>query len=266
MDNYDPSLKSAVIALTNERDRREEIDDQMEELNNDYEDMLRAREESKKQLEAKIQDVHRKIQAARDYVNAEGKRVKDMLKAFQSKFEFQIQDFKSILLARMETERNTRLEVDNQNNTRVNSLIETVKVEKEQRKIILENLIGPVREHMESLQAFYDREKTTRIEREKMILERLDDALFKLKTGLDKEMTERSMESGKLKDQTKKDMRTQDKNLEKSQQRSFDVMRDLRTGIETELHSRIAHQDEIADNLSQFMTTFQDTLQVIGSS
>lgn len=266
MDNYDPSLTRVVRDLTYERDRRDEIDEQMSELQNDYEDMLRAREESKKQLEAKIQDVHRKIQAARDYVNAEGKRVKDMLKAFQSKFEFQIQDFKNFLLSTMEAETKIRIDIDTKNTARVNGLIETLKNEKEQRKVVLESLIGPVREHLESMQSFYDLEKTTRIEREKMILERLDDALFKLKTNLDKEKTDRIMTSGGLKDQSGKDMRTQDKNLEKSQQRAFDVMRDLRTGIETELHSRLSHQDEIADNLSQFMSTFQDTLEVIGSS
>jgi hypothetical protein len=266
MENYKANLKEGVVSLTNQRDRRNQLDNQMEELQNDYEDMLRAREESKKQLEAKIQDVYRKIQAARDYVNAEGKRVKDMLKAFQSKFDYQIQDFRNYLLGTMEQQTNLRKQADLIKQNRVNSLIETLRLEKEQRKIILESMIGPVRDHMESLQLFYDREKTARIDREKMILERLDDALFKLKTNLDKENTEKIMQSGLLKDQANKDMRTQNKNLEKSQQKAFDAMKDLRTGIETELHSRLSHQDEIADNLSNFMTTFQDTLQVIGSS
>ena len=266
MDKYKANLTKEVIDLTDDRDRREEIDEQMEELRNDYDDMLRAREESKKQLEAKLQDVYRKIQAARDYVNAEGKRVKDMLKAFQSKFEYQIQDFREYLLTTMEKETNTRKEIDNQNMIRINGLIETLRLEKEQRKVVLENLIGPVREHLEAMQLFYDREKMARIEREKMILGRLDDALFKLKTGLDKENTEKIMEAGILRDKTRKDMRTQDKNLEKSQQKSFDAMKDLRTGVEIELKSRLSQQDEIADSLSTFMTTFQDTLQVIGSS
>ena len=183
MDKYKANLTKEVIDLTDDRDRREEIDEQMEELRNDYDDMLRAREESKKQLEAKLQDVYRKIQAARDYVNAEGKRVKDMLKAFQSKFEYQIQDFREYLLTTMEKETNTRKEIDNQNMIRINGLIETLRLEKEQRKVVLENLIGPVREHLEAMQLFYDREKMARIEREKMILGRLDDALFKLKLG-----------------------------------------------------------------------------------
>lgn len=266
MENYKPDLTRGVKELTDDRDRREEIDDQMQELNNDYEDMIRAREESKKQLEAKLQDVHRKIQAARDFVNAEGKRVKDMLKAFQSKFEYQMQDFKSFLDSTMSKESSIRKEMDSKNQARLNSLVETLRLEKENRKQILENLIGPVREHLEALQLFYDQEKTARIEREKMILQKLDDAVFRLKTGLDKEQTERRMTCGALREQTMKDSRTQNKNLEKSQQRAYDVMKDLRTGITTELNSRLAHQDEISDNLSHFMTTFQDTLKVIAIS
>ena len=48
MDKYKANLTKEVIDLTDDRDRREEIDEQMEELRNDYDDMLRAREESKK--------------------------------------------------------------------------------------------------------------------------------------------------------------------------------------------------------------------------
>lgn len=266
MEKYNPDLTRAVQQLTEDRDRREEVDDQMRELNDDYEDMIRAREESKKQLEAKLQDVHRKIQAARDFVNAEGKRVRDMLKAFQSKFEYQLQDFKTYLQSTMARESAIRQEMDKKNNARLNVLTENLRLEKENRKQVLENLIGPVREHLESLQMFYDQEKNARIEREKMILQKLDDAVFRLKTTLDKEQTERRMMSGLLRENTMKDARTQNKNLEKSQQRAYDVMKDLKTGVKTELDSRLAHQDEIADNMSKFMTTFQDTLKVIATS
>jgi DNA repair exonuclease SbcCD ATPase subunit len=266
MDNYKPELTKVVKELTEDRDRRDEVDEQMRELNDDYEDMIRSREESKKQLEAKLQDVHRKIQAARDYVNAEGKRVRDMLKAFQSKFEYQMQDFKTFMQTTMARESQIRQEMDKKNTARLNTLVETLRLEKENRKQTLENLIGPVREHLESLQLFYDQEKTARIDREKMILQKLDDAVFRLKTILDKEQTERRMTSGALRESTMKDTRTQNKNLEKSQQRAYDVMKDLRAGVTIELDSRLAQQDEISDNLSHFMTTFQDTLKVIATS
>lgn len=63
---------------------------QLTEMDHDYDVMLRERIESKKQLEAKFQDINRKIQANKDFTNAEIKRVNDTLKAFQSKFEFKL--------------------------------------------------------------------------------------------------------------------------------------------------------------------------------
>ena len=55
-------------------------------MKNDYEDMLRAKEEAKKQMIAKFQDIHRKIKSNKDFTSSEVKRVKDTLKAFESKF------------------------------------------------------------------------------------------------------------------------------------------------------------------------------------
>ena len=59
-------------------------------MEHDYENMILAREESKKQMEAKFQDIYRKIQANKDFTNAEMKRVNDTLKAFRSKFDFEL--------------------------------------------------------------------------------------------------------------------------------------------------------------------------------
>lgn len=67
-----------------------DMNHQLTEMDHDYEVMLRERIESKKQLEAKFQDIARKIQANKDFTNAEVKRVKDTLKAFQSKFEYKL--------------------------------------------------------------------------------------------------------------------------------------------------------------------------------
>ena len=68
-----------------------------------------------------------------------------------------------------------------------------------------------------------------------------------------------------MRDQTKKDLKTQDKNLEKGQIRAFDILKDIRSGTSEELNSRIAHHDEIVDSISNFMQTFQNTLKVLSS-
>jgi gas vesicle protein len=48
-----------------------DMDNQMNEMDQDYDVMLREKVESRKQLEAKFQDISRKIQANRDFSNAE---------------------------------------------------------------------------------------------------------------------------------------------------------------------------------------------------
>ena len=73
--------------MSNFRDHQDDnkalkdMDNQMIEMDQDYDVMLREKVESRKQLEAKFQDIARKIQANRDFTNAEQKRVKDTLKA-----------------------------------------------------------------------------------------------------------------------------------------------------------------------------------------
>ena len=71
-----------------------DMDEQMVNMDQDYDVMLREKIESRKQLEAKFQDIARKIQANRDFTNAEQKRVKDTLKALQSKFEYKLKELK----------------------------------------------------------------------------------------------------------------------------------------------------------------------------
>lgn len=87
-----------------------EMKHQLTEMDHDYDVMLRERIESKKQLEAKFQDINRKIQANKDFTNAEVKRVNDTLKAFTSKFEYKLrllkEDFEEKIRKMREHNRN----------------------------------------------------------------------------------------------------------------------------------------------------------------
>ena len=64
--------------------------EQLDEMHLDYEDMIKNREETRKQLLAKFQDIHRKINANVEFTKSEMKRVKDTLRAFESKFNNQM--------------------------------------------------------------------------------------------------------------------------------------------------------------------------------
>jgi len=263
---YEPDLKKTVRTQVDDRDRREELDDQVQEMGKDYQDMLRSREEAKKQLDAKFLDVNRKIQSTKEYSNAEAKRVNDMLKAFKSKFEYQMEDFKAQMLGRLAEESKLRKSMEQQNHKRLEEITKTLESQKEERRNYLNDLIGPVKEHLDRLILEFQREKTGRIEREKAMLEKLDDSVFELQERLDEEFTDRVRATGDLRDQVHKTMRTQDKNLENNQQKAFDALKDLKSGAHEEMNSRLGQQDDIADNMSNFMKTFQDTLAVLTSS
>ena len=71
------------------------LSSQLVDMHNDFEDMKRNREEAKKQLEARFQDIYRKIQNMKEMVEMEEKRVNESLKAFQSKFDYQLNDLKT---------------------------------------------------------------------------------------------------------------------------------------------------------------------------
>jgi len=65
----------------------------------DYEDIIRTREEAQKQLKARFENVYRKLQANKEFILAEGKRVNDTLRAFHLKFETQLTSTKEKLSA-----------------------------------------------------------------------------------------------------------------------------------------------------------------------
>lgn len=68
---------------------------QLVDMHNDFEDMKRNREEAKKQLEARFQDIYRKIQNMKEMIEMEEKRVNESIKAFQSKFDYQLNELKT---------------------------------------------------------------------------------------------------------------------------------------------------------------------------
>lgn len=263
MESYKPNIHKKIVKHTDARNRIEDLEGQMGEMHNDYQDMIRAREEYKKQLEAKFQDVLRKIQSTRDYVNAEGKRVNDMLKAFQSKFEYQMNELKNFTSKKFEEEKKLRESTQAQNSKRLDELNEMLSQEKEDRKRHTINLIGPIKESVDTLVSNFRTEISERTSGYRAILEKLQDEEFRLTEKLKKEVSDRTIELTKLGDQAKKDVRTSEKDIEKFQQSSLRAMEDTREGLEEEMTSRLDQQDEIIDNTSNFLKTFQDTLKVL---
>ena len=264
MEGFVPNMTGTVRKAVGEREKLSLLHTQMEEMSNDFQDMQRAREESRKQLEAKFQDVYRKIQSTKDLVTAEGKRVNDMLMAFQSKFEFQLKELRDYADQQMEAERTSRVEAEARASVRMDDLGRLIEEEKQERLKQTDDMLRAIREKLEFLERAYETEKTTRVQREKEILAKLDEEAFNLSERMTQERIDRSLKITQLHDQMYQDIKAQNKTLEKFQQNTYTGLSDMRQGVLDELHSRLDHQDEIIDNLSNFLRTFQDTMKLLG--
>ena len=264
MEGFVPNMTGTVRKAVGEREKLSLLHTQMEEMSDDFQDMQRAREESRKQMEAKFQDVYRKIQSTKDLVTAEGKRVNDMLMAFQSKFEFQLKELRDYADQQMESERTARVESESRASARMDDLGRLIEEEKQERLKQTDDMLRAIREKLEFLERAYETEKTTRVQREKEILAKLDEEVFSLSERMTQERIERSLKVTQLHDQVYQDIKAQNKTLEKFQQNTYTGLSDMRQGVLDELHSRLDHQDEIIDNLSNFLRTFQDTMKLLG--
>ena len=92
------------------------------------------------------------------------------------------------------------------------------------------------------------------------------DEVYKLMQSLEKERSERVFKLGELKDEFRDEMKKQTKFVEGFQTKSMDEFTKMKEDLEAEMGSRFTHQDEIIDNLSNFIKTFQDTLKVVGKN
>lgn len=179
-----------------------ELDQQMVEMDQDYDVMLREKIESRKQLEAKFQDIARKIQANRDFTGAEQKRVKDTLKALQSKFEYKLKELRDHFEGKINAMRRHNREQFELADKRLTALEDAVTKEVEDRVAESDELIYATKDDLTNLQSQFDEECQTRNDREKDILQALDDEKYKLGKKIDAERTNKSLTLGKFRDDT----------------------------------------------------------------
>jgi predicted phage tail protein len=86
------------------------LQSQIGDMHSDFEDMKRTREEAKKQLEAKFLDIYKKISDMKEAIAVEAKRVNDSLQAFQSKFEYLLNELKEYTDKQFIDEKNSTIE------------------------------------------------------------------------------------------------------------------------------------------------------------
>lgn len=106
------------------------------------------------------------------------------------------------------------------------------------------------------LQNQFDGEVATRIEREKDIMQEVDDSKYKLHKKIDEERTDKSLKLGAFKDDCSSQLKKQHKYVEEFQRQAMIEFMKFREQLEHEMGDRFESQDEIIDNLSQSIKTF----------
>lgn len=94
-------------------------------------------------------------------------------------------------------------------------------------------------------------------------MQAVDDAKYDLHKKIDAERTDKSLSLGKFKDTTLGQLNRQHKYIEKFQIEAFKEFLILREQLEHEMATRFEDQDEILDNLSLSIKTFQDTMKIV---
>ena len=116
------------------------------------------------------------------------------------------------------------------------------------------------------LQNQFDGEVQTRIEREKDIMQEVDNSKYNLQKKIDAERTDKSLKLGAYKDECNQKLKQQHKYIEEFQREAMAEFMRLREQLEHEMDERFDQQDEIIDSLSQSIKTFQDTMKIVGDT
>ena len=264
MEDFVTNLTGTVKKTVEDREKLSLLKNQMDTMSGDYETMRKAREEAKRQLEAKFQDVYSKIQSTRDYVTDQGKQINEQLKNFQHHFQDQLKDLKDYTNKTFENERNSREEANRAATERMDFLEKMINDEKDERVQQTEDMLNPIRTGLNGLEKGFEIEKNIRIEREREILDTLDEEVKNMNERMDNERQDRIDKLQNLRNMLYNDINTQNNHIEKFKLDSMNALSDLKLGVETEMRSRLDHQDHLLDSLSGFIRTFQNTLKLIG--
>ena len=97
-------------------------------------------------------------------------------------------------------------------------------------------------------------------------MQKLADEVYKLLEELKNEKAERVFEQGQICDEFKDNMKVQTKFMEGFQKKTLADIDITRRILEEEMFIRFERQDEIIDNLSNFIKRFQDTLKVVSAN
>jgi hypothetical protein len=94
----------------------------------------------------------------------------------------------------------------------------------------------------------------------------MDDEGYKINKSMDNEKTDRNLKGGNFKDTVTDTLKKQKHYIANFQTKTTDNFKRLREELEYEMDGRFDAQDEIVDNMSNAIKTFQDTMKIVGQT
>lgn len=237
---------------------------QIDETYQDFEDMKRTREEARKQLEAKFQDIYKKIEKLKEAMDAEAVRVNNSLKAFQNKFECLLKEISDSIRNEISVEREFVRSKFVEHESNMSRLERMIIEEREDRLRQTDEQLKPIRSQLTKLEQDQDTERQERIQNEKSTLRFIEDNVFEINESINKERDDRNSKITVLREEFTKEIKNRDNSLDEFKKKINLELKIVKDEIMLEMSNRFSHQNEIIDNISNFLRTFQQTLKVVG--
>ena len=109
------------------------LSNQIEQVNEEFDEMMRLRDEAKRLLEEKFRDVYQKIKDNKQHTIDEGKKVNESLKAYQIKYQKQMDDLRDELQTKFTEEETYQHNEIKRGNDRMHMLEELLAKERDDR-------------------------------------------------------------------------------------------------------------------------------------
>eukprot|EP00743_Colponemidia_sp_Colp-15_P002411 GILK01002615.1.p1 GENE.GILK01002615.1~~GILK01002615.1.p1 ORF type:complete len:282 (+),score=71.85 GILK01002615.1:42-848(+) len=249
-----------------ENESNEKLDllrNQLDGMTDVFTDLSRAREAQSKREEARLEELNRKISGVKEMLLQESKRVDDSLRAFQAKFEFRVSQIETKFQSELQAAVTGVNDELSSIAARIQQVAASVDLEREERKQQSDEMLEPIRAHLSSLQSDLEGERQVRLEGEKQVLKHLADEVFNANQKMEAEKHDREVKMMELKAQIVQDNRVRDKHEEQFRREMFERLEALSQSIVNESVERKQGQDQLVDNMSGFINTFQTSLKVV---
>mmetsp|Transcript_38513 Transcript_38513/g.36878 ORF Transcript_38513/g.36878 Transcript_38513/m.36878 type:complete len:144 (-) Transcript_38513:46-477(-) len=139
-----------------------------------------------------------------------------------------------------------------------------VSQEREDRIESLESQLVPIRKDMEEIQISIVAERNARMQKEKEIMELLQDESVKIEDAITVEKNERLEKQEVLYAKVTAEIKRENDWVSNFQTNTLNEFNKDKADIEKEMDNRFAQQDEIVQDIKHFITTFQKTLKAVG--